>query len=104
MTLNEICSEIAELEQKMLWGEIEFSYDNLMSAMKPGHPAELLDEVLSEIGWDVFSNKPVSADRVSTWIKHLKSFKRAFKVKELSAPIKHAEQYLKEQEAKEDGD
>ena len=103
MTLNEICSEIAELEQQMLWGEIEFSYDNLMSAMKPGHPAELLDEVLSEIGWDVFSNKPVSADRVITWIKHLKSFKRAFKVKVLSAPIKHAEQYLKEQEAKEDG-
>ena len=104
MTLNDICAEIAELEQRMFAGEIDFSYDNLMSAMKPGHPAELLDDVLSEIVWDVFANKPVSADRVITWIKHLKSFKRAFKVKELSAPIKHAEQYLKEQEAKEDGD
>ncbi len=103
MTLNEICSEIAELEQKLFSGEIDFSYDNLMSATKPGHPAEMLDDVLSEIGWDVFSDKSVSTERVTTWIKHLKSFKRAFKVKELGVPIKHAEQYLKEQEAAENG-
>ena len=75
MTLYEICQEIAEVEEKLEYGKITFSYDNLMSAMKPGHPADLLDDVLSEIGWDVFSDKPVELERVKTWIKELKAFK-----------------------------
>ena len=100
MTLKEICTEVAEIEEGLMYGEIQFSYDNLMSAMKPGHPADLLDDVLSMIGWDVFEGKPIELDRVKEWSKALKSFKAAFKVKELSAPIKHVAEYIKQEEQK----
>ena len=50
MTLYDICTEIAEIEDGLYYGDIDFSYDNLMSAMKPGHPADILDDILSLIG------------------------------------------------------
>ena len=59
MTLYEICSEVAQIEEGLAYGEIEFVYGKLASAMKPGHPADLLDDVLSMIGWDVFADKEV---------------------------------------------
>lgn len=98
MTLYDICQEVAKIEEGLIYGEISFEYDKLMCVMKPGHPAELLDNVLSEVGWDAFEGKPVELDRVKEWAKDLKSFKSAFKIKELSAPIKHAQAYIKEQE------
>ncbi len=100
MTLYDICKEVGEIEEKLLYGEITFEYDNLMCAMKSGHPGELLDDVLSEIGWDVFAGKPVELMRVKEWVKDLKRFKSAFKIKELSLPIKHAQEYIKENENK----
>ena len=66
--------------------------------MKPGHPADLLDDVLSMIGWDVFAGRPVELDRIKEWAKALKAFKAEFKIKELAAPIKHVTEYIKEQE------
>ena len=98
MTLEEICHEVADIIEGLFCGEISFNYDNLMSAMKPGHPGDLLDDVLGEIGWDVFAGKDVELDRVKEWIKDLKRFKSAFKIKELAAPIKHAQNYVKEHE------
>ena len=98
MTLYDICQEVAEIEEGLLYGKIQFEYDNLMCAMKPGHPGDLLDDVLSEIGWDAFEGKPVELERVKEWVKDLKSFKSAFKIKELSKPIKHAQEYIREQE------
>ena len=98
MTLQEICSEIARIEEGLAYGEIQFSYDNLMCAMKPGHPADLLDDVLSMIGWDVFAGKAVELDRIKEWAKALKAFKADFKIKELNTPIKHVTEYIKEQE------
>ena len=100
MTLHDICQEVAEIEMGLLYGEINFEFDTLMCAMKPGHPGELLDDVLSEVGWDAMEGKPVELERVREWVKDLKSFKAAFKVKELSVPIKHAQEYIKEQESK----
>ena len=94
MTLYEICEEIGQIEEGLMYGQIAFEYDKLMCAMKPGHPAELLDDVLSIIGWDVFAGKEVSIDRVEETRKELKRFRSAFKVKELAKPIKELEQYI----------
>lgn len=103
MTLYEICMEIAKIEEGLACGKIRFSYDNLMSAMKPGHPADLLDNVLSEIGWDVFDGNDVSLERVKEWLKELQAFKADFKIRQLSAPIKHVQEYIKEQEKANNG-
>lgn len=96
MTLNEICTEVAQIEEGLMYGDISFSYDRLMSAMKPGHPADLLDDVLSMIGWDVFAGKEVDVSRVEEWLKALKDFKKTFKIKELAKPIKHTEEYIRD--------
>lgn len=104
MTLYDICQEVAIVEQQLMEGDIEFAFDPLMSAMKPGHPADLLDEVLSKIGWDVFAGKDVSLDRVKEWHKELKQFKSTFKIKALDRPIKHVKAYIEKQEEKENAD
>ena len=49
MTLDEICDEIMDIEEALLYGEISFTYDRLMSAMKAGHPMEILDGIIAEI-------------------------------------------------------
>lgn len=100
MTLYQICSEIAAIEDDLTYGRIQFSYDKMMSAIKPGHPADMLDEILSMIGWDVSLGNPVELDRVKEWAKLLKEFKTAFKIKDLATPIKHVAEYIKEQEQK----
>ena len=101
MTLYDICQEIAEIEEGLMYGQINFAYDNLMSAMKPGHPADILDDILSEIGWDVFEGKEVPLARVEETCKALKRFRTTFKVKELASPIKHLTEYIKAQKQEE---
>jgi hypothetical protein len=96
MTLYDICYEIAEVYEGLAYNEISFTYDSLMSAMKPGHPADILDDILSLIGDDVMLGKPVEKERVEEVLKRLKEFKKCFKVKELSKPVKHMSEYLKE--------
>ncbi len=96
MTLYEICEEIGQIEQGLMYGQISFEYDELMCAMKPGHPAELLDDILSYIGWDVFAGKAVPLSKVEETCEDLKSFCSAMKIKELSKPIKDLEKYIAE--------
>ena len=95
MTLYEICKEIAIVEDKLAYGEIEFSYDNLMSAMKAGHPAEILDDILSIIGWDVFEGRTPPIAKVKKTLSGLQSFQRTFKV-DLKKPIKNLKDYIAE--------
>ena len=93
-TLYDICKMIAEIEEGLAYGEIDFTYDRLMSVMKPGHPADLLDEILSLIGWDVFKGETPEHDTIEQVYEQLKSFKATFKIKELKKPIDALEEYL----------
>jgi hypothetical protein len=95
MTLSEICAEIAEIERKLDYGEITFSYDNLMCAMKPGHPVEILDDVLATIYYDVIAGKTPDIKKVKKTLSGLVSFQRTFKV-DLKKPIKELKEYIKE--------
>lgn len=94
--LYDICQKIGEIEEKLMYGEIEFSYDKLMSAMKCGHPAEILDDVLSIIGWDVFAGKEPPIEKVEETLEGLKKFQATFKVN-LKEIIKDMKAYLDEQ-------
>ena len=95
MTLKDICTEIAEIEEGLMDGTVEASYDTLMSAMKPGAPAELLDDILSMIGWDVYAGKEIEKERVREWKDALEGFRNDFQVKELDEPIGHIDEFLK---------
>lgn len=96
MTLWDICTEIAEVEEGLAYGEVKFTFDNLMCAIKPGHPADLLDDILSEIGWDVQKGITPERSKLEQVLKELKGFKATFKIKELGVPIKHLKEYLDE--------
>jgi hypothetical protein len=93
MTLHEICTEIAIVEEKLAYGEIEFTYPKICSAMKLGHPADILDDILSIIGWDVNEGKEPKLKSLKKVLTELKEFQEAFNV-DLSDPIKHLEEYI----------
>lgn len=95
MTLKEICKQVAEIEMELAQGGIDYSCDNLASAMKPGAPADLLDDILSMVGWDVFAGKEIEKERVSEWKEALEGFRNDFQIKELDEPIVHIREYLK---------
>lgn len=94
MNLKEICNEVAAVIDGLEYGTIQFTYDKLACAMKIGHPADILGEVISEIFFDVQDGKVPEPEKVESVMKGLKRFKRSFKVKELSKPIKEMEAYL----------
>lgn len=94
MNLKDICQELIAIEEGLDCGTIEFTYDNLSSAMKCGHPADIFGSIIAEIFWDIQAGKEPERDKVDSVLKGLKRFKRSFKVKELSKPIKNLELYL----------
>ena len=93
MTLLDICHEIAGKIEGLLYGTIEFKYDNMMSAMKPGHPGEILDDILSIIGWDVFGGKVPTNEKVQETIAGLEEFQSAFGV-DLQKQINDLKNYI----------
>lgn len=94
MTLKEICDMVLEIEEGLMYGSISFEYDNLMCAMKPGHPMEILDEILANIFWDVQAGKQPSQAALKKTLSLFKSFKGSFKVKEMKKPIDALEEYI----------
>lgn len=97
MTLYEICNEIAIIEERIAYGELELSFNKLASAMKKEHPADTLDKILSIIGWDVFAGKEPPIEKVKETLAGLESFQRTFKV-DLKNPIKNLKEYITENE------
>ncbi len=78
-----------------MFGTILFRYDNLMSAMKPGHPMEILDSLLANIYFTVMGGKEPPMEKMEETLKDFKGFKSAFAVKEMSKPIKELSDYIK---------
>lgn len=96
MSLSEIFQALLAIEEGLDYGTIEFTYDNLSSAMKCGHPVEILDDIMAEVFWEVQAGKEPDRAKVENLLKGLKRFKRSFKVKELSKPIMDLGTYLAE--------
>ncbi len=97
--LANICIDLVEIERQLMEGEISFYYDNLMCALKPGHPAELLDEVLTYAYMtSVIQGRDVPLDSVKQLAADVQGLKEDFRIKELAAPLKRLKDYIKEQE------
>ena len=94
MNIQDIIQEILAIEEGLDCGTIAFTYDNLSSAMKCGHPAEIFGSIIAEVFWDIQAGKEPEKDKLENLLKGMKRFKRSFKVKELSKPIKDMEAYL----------
>ena len=86
MNLKYICNELAAIIEGLEYGTIQFTYDKLACAMKIGHPADILGEVIFEIFFDVQDGRVPEKEKVENVLK----------VKELSKPIKDIATYLDE--------
>lgn len=93
--LEAICEEVVDIEEGLMCGSILFRYDNLMSAMKPGHPMEILDSLLANIYFTVMSGKEPSMEKMEETLKNFRGFKTTFAVKEMNKPIKELSEYIK---------
>ena len=96
MTLFEICMEIASVENGLAFGEIQYTYDKLMCAMKPGHPADILDDIFCDVGNELFfdHDKEIPKQRVEKLYKDLQEFATAFGIKELDRAISELQKYI----------
>lgn len=92
--LDQICSDLAGIEIDLMNGEIEFAYDNLMSAMKPGHPCEIMDGILSKIYYPAIQGHEPPMKTMEDTLKELKKFAEAFKIKEMNKPLKELADYI----------
>ena len=94
-TLEKICEEVVDIEEGLMFGTIMFRYDNLMSAMKPGHPMEILDSLLANIYFTVMGGKEPPMEKMEETLKNFRGFKSAFAVKEMNKPIRELSDYIK---------
>ena len=99
-SLQDIYEMVIDVEEGLMTGEVSFVYDNLMSAMKPGHPMEILDSILAEIFWDVQAGNELPLEKVIHVRDQMKAFKKAFKVTKLNAAIKEMTAYIVEKGGK----
>ena len=90
MTLYDICKEIAQVENGLAYGQIQFCYDNMMCAMKPGHPADILDDIFGDVGNELYLNHDaaIPMPRIKKLRKDLKEFSKDFKISELDSVIR----------------
>ncbi len=93
--LEKICENVVDIEEGLMYGTIPFTYDNLMSAIKPGDPMEILDSLLANIYFIVMSGKEPPIQKLEETLKNFKGYKNAFQVKEMSEPIKDLEDYIR---------
>lgn len=93
--LSQICSDFAGIEMGLMEGEIDFSFDNLMSAMKPGHPCEIMDGILANIYYPAMDGKEPSMETMEETLKDLNGFATTFKIKEMKAPLQELADYIK---------
>ena len=108
MTLYDICLEIARVENGLADGYIRFSIsddDKWIYALKPGHPADLLDDILSPVGNKlcIHPNAVIPTPDLQKMLENLGGFAGAFGVKELAEPIAHLRAFIAEREAQEHG-
>lgn len=93
--LTQICEDVVGIEESLMDGTISFEYDNLMSAMKPGHPAEILDNLFVDMYTSVcIKGKEPSRAKLEETLGHLRGFKKVFEVSELDKPIKELSEYI----------
>ena len=94
--LDRICRNLADVEMGLMEGTIDFTYGKLMSAMKPGHPCEIMDGILSDIYYPAMMGQEPPMEVIEKTSKSLHEFGKAFNIKEIKAPLKELDDYIKE--------
>lgn len=89
MTLEEICDAIAEVVQDLMYGDISVS-----------HKADILDDILAVIGWDVAEGIEPPLENVKETLAGLEDFQLTYNV-DLKKPIRNLKKYVSNKEKEE---
>ena len=82
MTLENICEDISSVVEDLMYSGIEESFK-----------ADILDDILSIIGWDVAEGIEPDLENVEQMLAKLIEFQDSYKV-DLSNPIKNLKEYI----------
>ena len=96
--LKEICFELMEIEENLMYGVIDFKFDRLMAAMKTEHPAMIMDSLMVPVFIPAINDIPVGIDLVKKMYTDLTNFAGEFGVKEMKKPLKSLKDYIIEQD------
>ena len=94
--LKNICMRFSMIEGELMFGGIDFEYDRLMTVMGAGHPADMMDSILSPVFWPVQAGEEVPVDDVVRLYKEMNEFKNSFKIKEIEEPLTELKALLEE--------
>ena len=92
--LDQIVSDLAGVEMGLMNGEIDFSYDKLLSASKPGHPCEIMDSIHAKIYYPTIQGTEPPMDTMEETLKELHGFAEAFSIKEMKKPLQELAEYI----------
>ncbi len=92
--LDQIVSDLAGVEMGLMNGEIDFTYGKMMSAMKPGHPCEIMDGILAKIYYPTIRGTEPPLDTMEETLKNLQEFAEAFSINEMKKPLQELADYI----------
>ncbi len=85
----------------IMFGEIPFTFngDALMCALKPGHPGDIMDDIVSMVYAKVDDDPFESLPTVKEGLASFKEFKKVFGIVSMKEPIEELSAYVKKVEA-----
>lgn len=96
MSLENIRTEILGIATDMGYGNITYSKKKSKAAIQHGKPEDFLREITIAFWAKIKSNRTPENEKenIEAFLPILREFKKEFKVKELSKPIKELTDYL----------
>ena len=99
--LLDILTQFGQICGGVMFGEIPFTFngDALMCALKPGHPGDIMDDVVSMV-YDKVHDDPIeSLPTVKEGLESFQAIEKVFGIPGMEEPIKALTAYVKEVES-----
>ena len=93
-TIKEILADLSGVEMGLMQGSVAFRFDSFMKAKKLGHPVEVMDDILSEMNYDVKRGKAPERGTVAKTMEKLKAFRDTYEVEDLDDPLREMSAWL----------
>ena len=78
----------------MIYGVIKYEYNDPVNSANPGNPAELLDDIITGIFWEVERGREPSDKMLNDTITRLRAFEEKYKVVRVQQVINDLVEYM----------
>lgn len=94
MKLDEIVNEIVDIFEGICMGTVSVSIDPLDTIMGGVSPQDVLDEIISPVGFKVQTGEEPTKEELQKLIDGLKRFGEVFNCSAVDQPIEDLENYV----------